>query len=118
MKVLEAMALENFIGRLRAQLAGLEERADSAAATGVVEGDALLQEVRAGVALAQSFHLETERDVAALVTTLKNHFGSCAPDLPRPALSILTTWGVEPQDKLRRFAELAGGPPRMVADGQ
>ncbi|RFP19562.1 MULTISPECIES: hypothetical protein [unclassified Duganella] len=115
MIVLEAMALENFMVRLRTQLAGTE---DGAATAGRANADALLQEVQAGVALARSFHLKTERDVAALVTMLKNHLGSCAPDLPRPALSILTTWGVAPEDKLRRFAEWASRQPRVVADGQ
>lgn len=117
MQVLEEMALEHFVARLRTRLAHTQQGAGGAAAAAArVDSDALLQEVRAGVALARSFHLETERDVAALVVTLKTRFGSCAPELPRSALSILTTWGLEPEDKLRRFAQWAEKQPGAVTD--
>lgn len=109
MTVLEEMVLDNFVARLGTQLAGTKDGPG---------GAALLQDVRAGVSLARSFHLETERDVAALITTLKTRFGSCAPDLPRPALSILTTWGVEPEVKLQRFTEWANKQPGTVAHGR
>ncbi|MFN0100771.1 MAG: hypothetical protein ACKV2U_01645 [Bryobacteraceae bacterium] len=60
-----------------------------------------------GIANAAAFGLSTERDVARLVELLDAYGASPRPgiELPRPALSVLLRYGMDPRDKLDRFEQ-------------
>ncbi len=67
-------------------------------------------EARRGLRMAATFGLETEAEVAAFVEITCRHFGTIPEgDLPRPALAVLMTYGLEPVRKLARYREWTEG---------
>jgi len=63
-------------------------------------------QVARGMALAAEFHLSREIDVARFVEIVLVHLGGFKEQpLPKPALSILYGYKVDPEVKLRRFRE-------------
>lgn len=103
MKVLREVALQSFRQRLYEHLAG------------VLSGDywisrRIWREVDAAIARAREFHLTREVDVARLAELYCTRLGGFRGTLlPMEILNVLYAFGVNPEDKLRAFAEWIQG---------
>jgi len=97
MQALARQRTENFLARARRHLTGLY-------APDAAQLEQLLQK---GVPKAQEFQLTTEQDVIRFLEIAWREFGGVPAEFDRPALAILRSYGMAPDEKLRRFAEYA-----------